>query len=75
MEQSGQPISEIMLEHPEGASVSFEDHIFKAVYEMNKHKISLLPVLKDGVMVGIIRTVEVFQHIADVLLRKKDATW
>ena len=75
MEQSGRPISDVMLKHPDSAVVDYEDHIFKAVYEMNKHKISLLPVYKDRVMVGVIRSVDVFQHIADVLIRKEDSIW
>ena len=31
---------------------------------MNENKLSLLPVIKDGQVVGIVRTVEVFHAIA-----------
>ncbi len=75
MEQSGRPISEVMIEHPSDAVVDYDDHVFKAVYEMNKHKVSLLPVHKDNAMAGVIRSVDVFQHIANVLIRKEDAIW
>ena len=75
MEQSGRPISEVMIDHPASAVVNYDDHIFKAVYEMNINKVSLLPVHKDKVMAGVIRSVDVFQHIADVLIRKEDAVW
>lgn len=75
IEHSGRPVSDVMLEHPNDASVDFDDHIFKAAYEMNKHSISLLPVYKDGKLAGVLRSVEVFQHIADVLIKKENSVW
>lgn len=48
-------------------TVDFEDHIFKAIYEMNSHKQNLPPVLKDNEVVGIVRYVEVFHKVAELL--------
>ncbi|HHE46651.1 MAG TPA: CBS domain-containing protein [Bacteroidetes bacterium] len=75
MENSGRPVSDVMIEHPHDSSVDYDDHIFKAVYQMNKYKVSLLMVFKEEEMVGVIRTVDVFQHIADVLIKTEDAVW
>lgn len=70
--KSETPVSDIML--PIASTIDFHDHIFKAVYEMNVHKLSQLPVLKDGEVVGVIRTVDVFHEVAQVLL-SDDYIW
>jgi len=72
MENSERQVGEITL--PVQATIDYYDHIFKAVYEMNEFKLSQLPVLKDGQVVGVIRTVDVFNEIANVLL-KEDYIW
>jgi len=60
------PVSEVMI--PIVGTADFNDHIVKVVYEMNANKFSLLPVLKDGRVVGVVRTVDVFHEFAKVLL-------
>ena len=45
----------------------YHDHITKVVYEMNANKFSLLPVLKDSKVVGVVRTVDVFHEFAKLL--------
>ncbi|MFH1685986.1 MAG: CBS domain-containing protein [bacterium] len=59
------PVSEIMI--PIRGTANFDDHIAKVVYEMNANKFSLLPVLKDSKVVGVVRTVDVFHEFAKIL--------
>ena len=60
-------ISDVML--PIEATVDYEDHIVRVIYEMNKHNLSLLPVLKDGRVVGVVRSVDVFHEVAKVVIK------
>jgi|MudIll2142460700_1097286.scaffolds.fasta_scaffold985438_1 CBS-domain-containing membrane protein len=60
-------ISEVML--PIEATVDYDDHIVRVIYEMNKHNLSLLPVLKDGKVVGVVRSVDVFHEVAKVVIK------
>jgi len=65
-ERAERPVSDIMI--PIEATVDYEDHIVKVIYEMNLHNLSILPVLKDDKVVGVVRTVDIFHEIAkDVL--------
>jgi CBS domain-containing protein len=65
-ERAERPINEVMI--PIEATIDYEDHIVKVIYEMNMHNLSILPVLKDNKVVGVVRTVDIFHEIAkDVL--------
>ena len=61
-EKAEQSVSTIMA--PIESTVDYNDHLFKIVYEMNHHQLSMLPVIKDDAVVGVIRTVEVTSQIA-----------
>ncbi len=61
-ERAEQTVSAIMT--PIKATVDYNDHLFKIIYEMNHYQISMLPVIKDDAVVGVIRTVEVISQIA-----------
>jgi predicted transcriptional regulator len=39
----------------------------KAVYEMVSLNVSLIPVLHGGNLVGVVRSVDVFRELADLL--------
>ncbi|MFH1373351.1 MAG: CBS domain-containing protein [bacterium] len=65
-ERANRPVSEVML--PILATVDYQDHIIKVIYEMNMHNVSILPVLKDSRVVGIVRTVEIVHVIAGIIL-------
>jgi predicted transcriptional regulator len=65
-DRAERPVSEVMV--PIAATVNYEDHIVKVIYEMNIHNLSLLPVLKDNKVVGVVRTVDVFHEIAKSVL-------
>ncbi len=64
-EMANQPVSEIMT--PVSMTLDFGDHIMKIIFEMNEHKASMLPVMKDDVVVGVVRTIEVMNEIAHLL--------
>ena len=60
------PISEVML--PIEGTVDHDDHIVRIIYEMNKHDLSMLPVMHDEKVVGVVRSVDVFHQIAKLLI-------
>jgi len=61
------PISDVML--PIKATVDYDDHIVRVIYEMNKHNLSMLPVLQDDRIVGVVRSVDIFHEIAKVVVK------
>jgi CBS domain-containing protein len=63
--QAERPVSDVM--RPLEAIVNADDHVMKAVYEMVSLNVSLLPVLHEGNLVGVIRSVDVFRELADLL--------
>jgi CBS domain-containing protein len=52
---------------PIKATINHDDHMMKAVYEMVDQNTSLLPVLRGGNVVGVVRSVDVLSEIALVL--------
>jgi len=64
-ENAKRPISEIVK--PIEVTVNYNDHIFKAIYEMNIYRLNLLPVIKNSDVVGVVRTVDVFHEVATLL--------
>jgi CBS-domain-containing membrane protein len=65
-ERAEKSISDVML--PIEVTVSAEDHILKIIHEMVVHDMSMLPVLRDSKVVGVVRTVEVFHQISEMVL-------
>lgn len=65
-ERAERPISDVML--PILATVEYDDHLMKVMYEMVANDVTVLPVLKDGRIVGAVRSVEVFHEVAELLL-------
>ena len=66
-EQAALPVVEIM--QPFAATVEHNDHLSKVIYKMLSRNLSLIPVLKDERVVGVVRTVDVFQEVAALLAR------
>ena len=64
--QAERKISEVM--RPIVATVDYEDHLIKVIYELVDHGLSTIPVLKEGKVVGVVRSVDVFTQIANILL-------
>ena len=64
--QAERPISDVM--RPIQATVDHQDHLVKVIYEMVDRGLSVLPVLKGGKVVGVVRSVDAFREIAEILL-------
>jgi len=65
-ERAERPVSDVML--PIAATLDYNDHLIKAIYEMVDNNISLIPVIKDDKIVGVLRSVEVFHEIATFVI-------
>jgi len=64
--QAQRPVSEVM--QPIVASVDHDDHMIKVIYEMVDNNLSLVPVMKDNRVVGVIRSVDLIHEVARFLL-------
>ncbi len=64
-EMAKKQVGDIM--RPLKQTLNHDDHIMTIIYEMNETQMSMLPVLKDGVVAGVVRTVEVMNEIAKIL--------
>lgn len=53
---------------PIKATIDYDDHIMKAIYEMVDQNTSLLPVLKDNSVVGVVRSLDVLNEIALIVI-------
>jgi CBS-domain-containing membrane protein len=65
-EHAERPVSEVM--QPIVATINREDHLVGALAAFVEHDINLLPVLEDGKVVGVLRTIGVFNAIAELIL-------
>ncbi len=70
LERASRTVSNVM----QAANVTIaHDKIFvKAIYEMVDKNVSLLPVTKDGKVVGVVRSVELFLELSRVILDPPD---
>jgi CBS-domain-containing membrane protein len=64
--QAERSISEVM--RPIATTVDFEDHLIKVIYEMVDNNLSHIPVLSEGKVAGVVRSVDVFREIAGIVL-------
>ena len=65
LEQAERPVTEVM--RPNEVLIDAEDHLMKAVYEMVSNNLSHLPVIQDGHLVGVVRSVDVFHELAQLV--------
>ena len=66
-EQAQRPVTDVM--RPISRTIGFDAHIITAVYEMVNNGLSILPVVKGNKVVGLVRTVDVFNELAELVLR------
>jgi len=59
-------ISEVM--RPIETTIGFDEHILKAVNEFVENDTPIIPVVKDGKVVGVVRTVGVFHELAKLIM-------
>jgi len=62
--QAERPVSDVML--PIRTTVSYDDHLIKVIYEMVDNNVSMIPVLKDERVVGVIRSTDVLHEVASM---------
>lgn len=65
-ERAERPVRDVMV--PIVGTADYDDNIMKLIYVMVSHNLHLLPVLKDGSVVGVVRTVDVFDEVAQLVL-------
>jgi len=63
--RAGRLVREFLI--PIKATIDHDDHIMKAMNEMVDQNTSLLPVLKDDGIVGVVRSVDVLSEIALII--------
>jgi CBS-domain-containing membrane protein len=66
LEQSEQKVSELM--QPIVVTLEFDDPLMKAVSVFIEHDLALIPVLRDGQVVGVVNTVCVCHELAKIIL-------
>jgi len=64
-EQAKTPVSDIMI--PVAATAEYDEHLAKIIYKMVSRDMTLIPILKDREVVGVVRTVDVFDVIAKAI--------
>ena len=69
--QAGQKIDDIMLPADLMFTANYNDHIAKIIYVMAIRDLNLLPVMQDGKVVGVVRSVDVFHELAHILLENE----
>ncbi len=65
-EQAERPVSDVML--PITVTLDANDNIMTIIYDMVKHDLSLVPVVRDGRVVGVVRSVDVLHELSDIVL-------
>ena len=60
-EQAKTPVSEVMV--PVAATAEHDEPLAKIIYKMITREMTLIPVMKDKKVVGVVRTVDVFHQI------------
>lgn len=64
--QAERPVSDVMI--PIKTTLDYDDHLVKVIYEMVDHNVSMIPVLKDGRVVGVVRSTDVLREVVKMIL-------
>lgn len=64
-EQADRPVSDVMQPIP--TILDAEDHVMKAAQAMVALDVTLIPVLQEGKMLGVVRSVDVFRELAGLV--------
>jgi CBS-domain-containing membrane protein len=64
-ERANTPVSDVM--HPIVAILDADDHVMKAVQTMVSLDTHLIPVLQEGSLLGVVRSVDVFHDLAQLV--------
>ena len=69
-EQANRPITDVM--RPIRRTIAHHEHLMKAVYEIVINSLSILPVMRENKVVGVVRTVDVFGQLAKLVLDEQN---
>jgi CBS-domain-containing membrane protein len=64
--QSAKPVSDIM--QPIKTTVDYGDHMIKVIYEMVDNNVSMIPVIKDNKVVGVVRSADLLSEVVRIVL-------
>ena len=65
-ERAERPVGEVM--QPIKVTLQHDDHLMKIIYEMVENNLSMIPVLEDGSVVGVVRSVDVLDEVSKLVL-------
>lgn len=65
-QQADQPVSDVM--QPVAATADFDAPLVNVVFKMISRDLNLIPVLKGDTLVGVVRSVDVFHEVANLLI-------
>jgi predicted transcriptional regulator len=64
--QARRPVKEFM--HPIKLTVDHDNHVMKIIYELVATNVSIIPVLKDNKVIGVVRSVDCLHEISKLIL-------
>lgn len=64
--QTERPVRDVM--QPIKATVDFGDHIIKVIYEMIDCNVSMVPVLQNNKVVGVVRSADLLSEVVRIVL-------
>nr|CAJ31192.1 CBS-domain-containing protein [uncultured sulfate-reducing bacterium] len=64
--QAERPVSDVM--QPIITTVEYEDNLIKVIFEMVDHNVSMIPVLKENKVAGVIRSTDVLHEVDKLVL-------
>jgi CBS-domain-containing membrane protein len=65
-ERAERPVGDVM--RPIKVTLQHDDHLMKIIYEMVENNLSMIPVLKDGSVVGVVRSVDILDEVSKLVL-------
>lgn len=65
-EQAERPVSDVTK--PIETTLSYDDRIMKAMYESVVYGLNIIPVMRQGKVIGVVRSVELFHELAKLVL-------
>ena len=65
-ERAERPVGEVM--QPIKVTVQHDDHLMTIIAAMVDNDLSMIPVLEDGSVVGVVRSVDVLDEVSKLVL-------
>jgi CBS-domain-containing membrane protein len=65
-ERAERPVGDVM--RPIKVTLQHDDHLMKIIHEMVENDLSMIPVLENGSVVGVVRSVDVLDEVSKLVL-------